>query len=123
MHEGFWSAGLLGTDCFQHLGNVEQNIAGSVHVDVGLMQERPVPLSEALTIEVWTEAVSAASRGPIAKLCFPLTLENGPRGPPLTKNDHPPPSKPRDGFNKISVRKLEPDHVKTYGGVLNPPRS
>ena len=35
----YWAPGILGTDCFIHLGDAGQDISGSVHVDMRLVQD------------------------------------------------------------------------------------
>ncbi|MBT6096131.1 MAG: MaoC family dehydratase [Rhodospirillaceae bacterium] len=143
-HGANWAPGLLGTDCFQHLGDVGQSIAGSVHVDMRLIQSHPVPLARLLTIQGRTERVIDAPRGPISAMVFTFKDPDGPDSkvafrveigvlmptpdtmdrPPMARSASvpptDPPTDPRDGFVKHGARQLEPQHVQAYGGARNP---
>lgn len=138
-----WAPGLLGTDCFQHLGDVGQSIRGSVHTGMHIEQSGPLPLAEPLTIQGRTEAVDVVARGRQVRMPFRFRDGSGALGftvvldvlmpdadkmtgpppkPSVPPADPPrdPPRDPRAGFERIASRQLEPGHVQTYGGARNP---
>ena len=136
-----WAPGLLGTDCFIHLGDVGQSIRGSVHTAMTVAQVARVPLAAPLTIQGETAEVRETARGPEAVIGFTFTDLSGAvrfrlvldvlmpdaalmQGPPAKRPAHkrngPPPADPRAGLEKIAARQLQPEHVITYGGAKNP---
>jgi len=133
-HGNQWAPGLLGTNCFIHLGDAGQDISGSVHVDMRLIQEQPVSLSETLTIQGRTEAVEAAARGDMLRMAFDFARADGsvpvrcnlgvlmpdPEKMQGGRPSGPPPADPRDGFEKKGERTIVPDDVTGYGGAGNP---
>ena len=132
-HGNNWAPGLLGTDCFIHMGHVGLEIAGTVHTDMRLIQTKPLPLNETLSVTTETTSIEAAPRGTIARMRFDfagsisgntvachlglLTID-----PQKTPPDRPRPPAidPREGFERINERRISPDDVVTYGGAGNP---
>jgi acyl dehydratase len=132
-----WSAGLLGTDCFIHLGDAGQSIRGSVHTGMRIEQRAAVPLSEPLTIQGRTTAVRQVPRGDQVEIVFDFKDPSGASpftvvldvlmpdadkmtGPQDKKVPAAPPADPRAGLVMVGARQLEPRHVQTYGGAKNP---
>ncbi len=132
-----WAPGLLGTDCFQHLGDVGQSIRGSVHTAMTIEHSGTLALARPLTIQGRTEEVRALARGPEAvmafnfadtagetrfKLVLDVLMPDAERmtGPPNARSAGQPPADPRQGLKRISARQLRPDDVITYGGARNP---
>lgn len=134
-HRDHWAAGLLGTNCFAHLVEVAgQDIRGSVHVDMRLVQDAPIPFDNHLTVQGITEAADPVAKGTMVRMAFrfaptggaaPILCEigvlvpdpdrmSGPRKP------GPPPTDPRDGFELTASRQLNPADVTGYGGAGNP---
>ena len=130
----YWAPGILGMDCFIHLGDAGQDISGSVHVDMRLVQDARVPLSEPLTIQGTTERTEEFAKGRMLFQVFRFGSGNGrtpirckigvlvPNPEKMTGGRKPgaPPVDPRDGFLKKAERTLVPDDVTTYGGAGNP---
>jgi len=132
-----WAVGLLGTDCFIHLGDAGQSIRGSVHTGMRIEQRAALPLAEPLTVQGRTTEVRAVPRGDQVKIVFDFKDSSGATpftvvldvlmpdaekmtGPQAKKGAAPPPADPRAGLAMIAERQLEPKHVQTYGGAKNP---
>ena len=134
-HQGCWAAGLLGTNCFAHLvEDAGQDIRGSVHVDMRLIQEAPIPCDNQLTVQGITETAEPAAKGTMVRMAFQFTPSGGTApvrcdigvlvpdpdrmgGP---RKSGPPPADPRDGFELTASRQLNPADVTGYGGAGNP---
>lgn len=132
-----WAPGLLGTDCFIHLGDAGQSIRGSVHTAMLVEQFASVPLAEPLTVQGRTTEVREIARGPEAVMAFTFKDKAGETrfrlvldvlmpdarrmtGPPAARPSGKPPADPRQGLAMIAERQLQPEHVITYGGAKNP---
>lgn len=133
-HGNYWAPGLLGTNCFAHLTASGQDIRGSVHFDMRLIQEEPVSLSESLTIAGRTEAVEPAPKGDMLHLAFDFSRDDGtvpvrcrlgvlmpdPDRMAGPRTAGGPPADDRAGFIKRAERQLVPEDVTGYGGAGNP---
>jgi hypothetical protein len=136
-----WVPGLLGTDCFIHLGDAGQSIRGAVHTAMTVEQFAARPLAQPLTIQGRTTQVRETARGPEAVMAFRFTDGTGaapyrlmldvlmpdaacmtgpPAKRPVKQLAGSPPADPRAGLERLDERQLEPGHVTTYGGAKNP---